>query len=199
MLHHQLKQAVETHLSEGNRCRFESIMGSWGGVGSLRVDVHYYRKGRSYYVECETRPNIKRLRKKGEKRKGYRRRTDYNLIVPSTEFTKKDWTLLRGFFDKVYSYDVALDEINDVVDLRTLGRVRDLVLDVAMPFFKSPGYKEFSRFFWKRKNRVNTFLYYQLHCLRCCMGRGRVIYFCRYDTCQTYKMFQGNKEPPELV
>lgn len=147
-----MKQAVETHLSEGNRCWFEDTMGSWGGEGSLRVDVHYYRKGRSYYVECETMPNIKRLRKKGEKRNGWGRRTDYNLIVPSTEFTKKDWTKLRGYFDLVYGYDVNQDKICFRKDLRRLGVLQDLVLDIWMPVRRSSRFKGMEWWFIRRKN-----------------------------------------------
>ena len=194
-----MKKAVETHLSEGNHCWFENTMGAWGGSGSLRVDVSYSRNRRHYYVECETRPNIKRLKKKGVKRKKYHRRTDYNLFVPSTEFCKREWMQLRGYFDKVYSYDEITDKIVNQVDLRTLGTLQDLILDYAMPFFRSPRYQEFSRFFWKRKNLVTTYLYHRLHCLRCCMGRGRGNYYCRYETCQTYKLFQGKKEPPVIV
>ena len=199
MLHLKLKKAVETHLSEGNNCRFESTMGPWGGSGSLRVDVTYSRNRRRYYVECETRPNIKRLRKKGEKRNKNYYRTMYNLIVPSSVFFKRDWRQLHGYFDNVYSYDESADLINDRVDLRTFGRLQDLILDRAMPFFRSPEYEGFARFFWIRKNRVKRYLENQITCLRCCMGKGRPIYYCRYNTCQTYKLFQGKKEPPELV
>ena len=147
-----MKQAVATHLSEGNHCWFEDTMGPWGGAGSLRVDVHYYRKGRSYYVECETRPNIKRLRKKGEKRKKCPWRTDYNLIVPSTEFTKKDWRQLRGYFDNVYGYDVTQDKIYQKMDLRRLGVLQDLVLDIWMPVRRSSKFKDIEWWFIRRKN-----------------------------------------------
>ena len=198
-LHLKLKKAVENHLAEGSRCRFESNMMPWGGSGSLRVDVQYTRNRRHYYVECETRPNISRLKRKGEKRKKCYYRTVYNLIVPASEFHKNDWSLLRGYFDNVYSYDEQCDEIDDRVDLRTLGSLQDIILDHAMPFLRSPEFREFCRFFWKRKNLALGFFRRRFWCLRCCMGKGRPMYYCGPGTCDTYSFFQGDKEPPKIV
>ena len=172
-------------------------MGSWGGAGSLRVDVRYTRNLRYYYVECEIRPNIKRLRKKGVKRKTCRRRTDYNLIVTASEFVKRDWRQLHGYFDKVYSYDETADEIIDQVDLRTLGRIQDLILDYAMPFFRSQRYKEFSRFFWKRKNLFIGYLRSWFACFRCCLGLDYVKWHCRYDFCIRTKLYRVAYQQPK--
>ena len=169
-LHLSLKEAVVKHLSEGNHCWFEDTMGAWGGAGSLRVDVFYVRKRRWVYVECETRPNIERLKKKGDKRNEHHKRTDYNLIVPSTEFVKRDWYELRGYFDKIYSYDVGLDEIVDHVDLRTLGGVQDFCLDFAMPIIRSREAKDLYWWLIRRKNGVCWRIRALIQCSSCKLG-----------------------------
>jgi hypothetical protein len=198
-LHLALKEAVKRHHAERNRCWEESVMGSWGGEGCLRVDVHYNRKRRYYYVECETKPNIRRLIEKGRKRNKYYRRTVYNLVVPETEYWKKNWRELSGYFDIIYSYNIEKERFTDKTDLRTLGNLQDLILDRLMPFLRSPEFKKFSRFFWKRKNIIVQFMYNLKLCIRCCMNHGRLVYFCRGDPCNVYRLIYGDKTPPEII
>lgn len=186
-LHLKLKKAVETHLAEGSHCWFESTMGPWGGSGSLRVDVQYTRNRRYYYFECETKPNISRLIHKGEKRKKCYYRTVYNLVIPTSEFNKNDWSLLRGYFDNVYGYDEQLDEIPDRVDLRTLGSLQDIILNRTMPFLRSPEFREFCRFFWKRKNLCR-------HCYNCLRGRSCPWPQCWDEPCILYKRLWGDPD-----
>jgi hypothetical protein len=196
-LHLALKEAVKLHLAEGSRCWEESVMGSWGGAGCLRVDIYYRRRNRYFYVECETKPNIQRLMEKGRKRNKYYHRTVYNLVVPEKEFWKKNWRELSGYFDIVYAYSLEEERFTEKMDLRTLGSLQDLVLDRLMPFLRSPSFKEFRRFFWKRKNLVIQYISDLKLCIRCCMNQGRHVYFCIGETCNVYGLIHGDKTPPE--
>ncbi|MFH2110734.1 MAG: hypothetical protein ABIJ47_05670 [Candidatus Bathyarchaeota archaeon] len=198
-LHIALKKAVERHMAEGSQCWFESLMVPWSGSGSQRADVQFMRRRRSIYVECETRPSIRRLREKGRRRNQSPWADVYVLVVPETQYSRHDWRQLRGLFDKVYAYSAEEDRFTESVDLRPLGALRDAVLDAAMPVIRSPKFRAFYRFFWIRKNRAVRRLRDRARCIRCCMGKGRPRYYCVGETCETYRFFQHDKVPPDLI
>ena len=76
-------------------------------------------------MECETRPNIKRLKAKASLRKKLSYRNNYILITTKDEYNKHDWRQLRGHFDQIYAYDPKKDCITEMTDLRTLGCIQD--------------------------------------------------------------------------
>jgi len=196
-LHLALKNAVKRHHAQGSRCWYESNMQPWGGNGSQRADVQYYQNCRNYYVECETRPNINRLRDKGRRRNRYKKRGVYNLVIPESEYTRCDWRQLRGFFDKVYAYSVEEDRFTESLDLRALGFLQDLVLNLVTPLFMSPLFQGFYRPLWRRKNWVAVRLWKLGICVRCCMGGDMVNYYCWVEDCRMYRFLQKDKAPPE--
>jgi len=131
-LHKKMKASVETQLARGEYYRTEWFMGNMG-EDPLRVDAYYTRNKRYYLVECETRPNIKRLHEKARRRKRIPYRTVYILIVPINEYWKRDWRQLRGDFDQVYGYEEDSDTLREVTDLRVFGKAQDIFLDRWMP------------------------------------------------------------------
>ena len=161
--HLELKKAVKQHLSQGNYCHYESHMWSWGGKGSLRVDVHYVKNKRHYYVECETAPRLERLITKGEKRRKRYLGSLYNLIVPATTYNRIDWWRLSGYFDIIYFYSFEREEVVSKIDLRYFGGLRDLFLDLVTPIFRGQRAQDFYRSFWKRKNILKK-------CIQCLSG-----------------------------
>jgi hypothetical protein len=131
-----MKQAVEDQLAGGCYTRTEVEVGrGYRDSGYLRVDVKYHKNSRYFLVECETKPNIKRLIEKALKRKTIQYRTTYLLVVPHEETPKHDWGLLRGSFDKIYSYSNG--ELRQLYDLRRLGWLQDAALNLAMPVVRS--------------------------------------------------------------
>jgi len=182
-LHLALKDAVKRHHAGGSRCWYESHMLPWGNQGSLRVDVSYRRNKRSYYTECETKPNLSRLVEKGRRRREHYRRTVYNLVVPKSEYNKHDWTRLRGYFDQVFAYDIEKDEFTDAVDLRLLGPLRDAVLDITMPIYWSKEFQSTYRRVKYSENRVYWAVRVILQCSACRLGLPHPWGFCPKDDC----------------
>lgn len=127
---------------------------SWGGEGSLRVDVSYKMNHRHYYVERETKPNIKRLLEKGHRRKKCRKRINYPLVFPESEYGRHEWSKLRGCFDRVFAYRFEDDRFTEALDLRTFGGLQDLVLDLMTPPYMSPESQRLCRHLWRNKNYV---------------------------------------------
>lgn len=184
-LHITLKKAVERHQAEGNNCWYESTMGAWGGSGSLRADVHYYRKRRSIYVECETRPSMKRLLEKGLRRTQSPWGDVYNLVVPDAQYGRHDWRQLRGYFDKVYAYSVEEDRFTESLDLRTFGALQDAVLDILMPVIRSNKVTALTLWLVKQKNLYR-------HCIMCLRGRTDPWHWCWNEPCILYKRLWGD-------
>ena len=184
-LHVTLKKAVERHQAHGSYCWYESTIGPCSG--SLRADVHYHRKKRSIYVECETRPNMKRLHEEGLHRKQSPWADIYNLVIPETQFSRHDWSLLRGYFDKVYAYSVEEDRFTRSLDLRTLGGLRDAVLDATMPIIRSDQVKASYLWLVKKKNIYR-------HCVRCLRGATDPWYWCWNEPCILYKRLWGDPD-----
>ena len=182
-LHLALKDAVRRHHAGGCRCTYESHMLPWGREGSLRVDVYFCRRGRSIYTECETRPNMERLREKGRRRNTYYYRTVYRLVVPKQEYAKHDWRRLRGYFDAVYAYDVEADSFTDSVDLRLLGPLRDLALDLLMPIYWSRELQTVLRRITYGVNGLRWAVRSRLHCMACVLGIPHPWVFCPVMDC----------------
>ena len=128
-LHRDLKNAVLEHLVKGNNYWLEQVVGYTG----QRVDVAYISYKRHYLVECESKPGEMRLKAKGRTRNMLPYRNVYLLVMPLKEYHKRDWTTMRGSFDKVYSYDRDLGVLVEEIDLRRFGWVRDLVLNLFTP------------------------------------------------------------------
>jgi hypothetical protein len=75
-----MKDAVIRDLPKESRYRTEYTL-SLRGKGSIRVDVWYKKKKRNYLVECETRPNIGRLVKKGKRSKNINLRSMHMNVI----------------------------------------------------------------------------------------------------------------------
>lgn len=160
-LHLKLKQATST-LSNGNHCSYECRY----LYGDLRVDVRFKRKHRTYLVECETNPNIKRLKDKGRRRKRIKQRNVYILIAPKEKLDKLDLDKLRGCFDQVYGYESITGALNLYRDLRVNGKLRDKVLDKTYPYYVeqvAPLLYKASLRYIKIRNMVKG----RLHCYCC--------------------------------
>ena len=185
-LHKTLKEAVKTHHATGCRCQEENYMGS-GGRGSLRVDVCYMLRHRYYLVECETKPNIPRLLEKGRRRNSIHYRTVYVLVVPFNEYVKKNWAELRGYFDLVYAYDLNEDRFTAKQDLRTLGALQDMVLNVLMPVFRSERFQTLLWWLRKKKNLCQ-------HCYNCLRGKSSPWPQCWYKPCIFYRQLLGKPD-----
>jgi hypothetical protein len=153
---------------------------------SLRVDVEYTQNMRDYMVECETRPNMRRLKAKGVNRKKIESRNMYILIVPIGEYCKKDWSQLKGYFDKVYGYDEDIDSMAAVMDLRKLGFLQDIFLDHWMPIRRTV-IKDAYRWLRLNKNLVLNGLRRVVQCTLCELGVSSPWEFCpRYDCPRSY-------------
>ena len=120
---------------------------------SPRVDMEYKHHMRYFLVECETRPNMRRLKAKGLDRKKIKQWNNYILIVPTSEYLKHDWNELRGYFDQIYSYDVTSDTMTLATDLRILGSLRDVFLDHWMPIRRTK-VKHAYQWFTRNKNKA---------------------------------------------
>lgn len=179
-LHLSLKEAVKCHHAGENRCWTEVVHG-YVREGSLRVDVKYVKSHRYYLYECETRPNIKRLKEKGWKRSKLRYKTVYSLVVPESEYSKKDWKQLAGFFDLVYAYNVVEDRFTKKQDLRTLGGLQDFVLDLVMPIARSRWFVSARRWIYRNKN-------HGIGCVYCLLGKRYPLCWSSDDQCIIYKL-----------
>lgn len=184
-LHITLKNAVGEHLAVGSRCQYEAEMSPWSGRGSQRADVHYYRKSRSYYVECETRPNLERLREKGRRRLKSPWADAYILVVPEAQFGMHDWETLRGLYNEVYGYNVEENRFTCALDLRTLGALQDMTLDVVMPVVRNRRVRTFHSSIVRKKNIYS-------HCLNCLRGRICPWLRCLDEPCILYKRLLGD-------
>lgn len=184
-LHLCLKDAVKHHHAGVNHCSTESIQGVWGGEGSLRVDVMYVKNHRYYLYECETRPNLKRLKEKGRKRSKLHYKTVYSLVVPESMYHRKDWKQLTGYFDIVYSYHVGEDRFTGSQDLRTFGGLQDFVLDIVMPVVRSTWFVNARSWIFRKKNHF-------IHCVYCLLGKRFPLCWSSSDQCIFYKLIWGN-------
>ncbi len=66
-LHHAMKDAVIRDIAGDCMYSTEYMIG-YPEYGGLRVDVNITKNKRKYLIECETKPNIKRLIDKGKRR-----------------------------------------------------------------------------------------------------------------------------------
>ena len=175
-----MKSIVRRHF-KNEYLRFES---STGGTraNNLRVDVRYSQNSRTYLVECETRPNIKRLKAKASLRKKLHYRNNYILIVTDSEYRKHDWRQLRGHFDKIYSYDPEKDLITEMTDLRTLGLFQDFFLDLWMPIWITR-----LRYHWwvlyRNKNNLRRSIRELIQCSLCRRGLDSPWRYCPIYNC----------------
>jgi hypothetical protein len=185
-LHLSLKEAVKLHHAGGNHCWTEAVQG-YGGEGSLRVDVKFVKNHRYYLYECEIRPNIKRLKEKGRKRSKLHRKTVYSLVVPESEYSKRDWRQLAGFFDIVYAFNVGEDRFTGSQDLRTFGGLQDLVLDFVMPVVRSRWFVSARRWIYRNKN-------HGVGCVYCLLGKRCPLCWSSDDQCIFYKLIWGNMD-----
>jgi hypothetical protein len=183
-LHLSLKEAVKRHHAGINRCRTESLQG-WGGKGSLRVDLEFKKNHRYYLYECETKPNIKRLMEKGRKRAQLRHRTMYSLVVPESEYHRRDWKLLQGYFDIVYAYNEVEGKFTKSQDLRTLGGLQDFVLNIIMPIVRSS-------WFIDARHWINRNMNHLVGCVFCLLGKRCPLCWSSDDQCIIYKLLWGS-------
>lgn len=95
----------------------------------MRVDVEIDNHARRIHYEVELRPNIRKLQLKAAKHRRMGYRTGYHLVVPLVEFRKRDWSCLRGSFDKVHCFDTDEMRFIEVYDTRIFGGLQDAVLD----------------------------------------------------------------------
>ena len=180
-LHQAMKRAAVLYLADGCYCRREYTPKGRGSVG-LRVDIQFTRKMRDYMVECETRPSLGRLIKKGERRNRLRGRTIYILTVPEDQWGSVEWRRLRGYFDKVLAYDAEEDSFTFAQDLRTLGPLRDAALDVLMPVILSRRAKSTYHWLRIRKNLLKWNARALIQCTACKLGIETRWIFCpRYN------------------
>lgn len=167
-LHKLLKKAV-CRKYDGCYVRTEERRGA-GGDGYFVVDVYVSRNSRYYYFECETRPSMKRLMEKGEKRKGHLHRNTYTLVVPAELYPRHDWGQLRGYFDAVWAYDAEDEAFTHIHDLRLLGGLRDAALDIIMPLKRSYRYLKLRWVFKARYFRLKVTLWSFVQCAACKLG-----------------------------
>ena len=153
------------------------------GYSALIVDVNITKNKREYLVECETRPNIKRLVEKGKRRNSIRCRTVYILVVPMKWYQKLDWHLLKGYFDIVIAYNIEDDVFNGAIDLRFLGSLRDMFLNALVPVYKSDEAKSVIRWIKMKKNLLVYNIKGQIHCIACKHGIPTPWRFCPRDDC----------------
>ena len=181
-LHLDMKDAVIRDLAWDCRYYTEYSFGQRGYNG-LRVDVHYTKKKREYLVECETRPNIKRLIDKGKRRNSIQDRTVYILVVPLRWIQKLEWRRLKGYFDLVIPYNVESGVLGRSYDLRFLGSLRDDFLDALMPVYKSQ--EVYDIYWWVviRKNFLKWFLRGIVQCSLCRRGVPTPWEFCPKNDC----------------
>lgn len=177
-LHLAMKQAIIRDLVLDSWYKTEYSYGR-----SLRVDVMFYRKSRSYLVECETHPSFARLLEKGRRRNGLGRRTVYILVVPVEAYPGRDWGQLRGYFDQVYSYDPQRGALIRRLDLRTLGPPRDLALNALLPIYYSKRFKSITRWFRHRKNGLHWKLRELVQCTMCKLDLESPWVFCPIEDC----------------
>lgn len=131
-----MKYAVEQQLTSQCYTRTETEVGrGYRDSGYLRVDVKYRKYNRDHLVECETKPNIKRLIGKAEKRHMLGYRNSYLLIIPSEEYPKYDWSRLKGYYDMIYTYSEGTLRLRR--DYRRLGFLQDTVMGLIMPVVES--------------------------------------------------------------
>jgi hypothetical protein len=180
-LHLAMKEATIRDICKDSKYWTEYMFG-WRGLGGLRVDVNFTRNRREHLVECETRPNMKRLIEKGKRRNKIRYRTVYMLVVPFKWYKKQDWTQLIGYFDIILAYDVGEDAFAERMDLRFLGSLRDTILDIIVPIYRSEAAQSI---YWKivvRKNRIQSAVRTLIQCTTCKLDIETPWIFCsKYD------------------
>ncbi|MFC1803959.1 hypothetical protein ACFL0D_08360 [Thermoproteota archaeon] len=181
-LHLAMKDAVIRDLVDDGRYSTEYLYG-YRGSGALRVDISYTKNKREYLVECETRPNIKRLIDKGKRRNEISYRTMYILVVPSEYYHRIDWRQLHGYFDIIFTYEIDRDMLTERQDLRFLGSLRDVFLNVLVPVYKSNETQSVSRWLVIRKNLLVYELRGYLHCTACKLDIPTPWIFCPRDDC----------------
>lgn len=181
-LHHAMKDAVIRDLVGDCWYKTEYTINRYGAAG-LRVDVSYTKNKRRYLVECETRPNIERLVDKGRRRNNIPYRTMYILVVPSEFYHMIDWGRLRGYFDIIFAYDVDRGMLTEGQDLRFLGSLRDVFLDLWVPFYKSKETQSVYWWFKIRKNLLVCKVRGYVHCTACKLGIPTPWIFCPRHDC----------------
>lgn len=179
-LHIAMKDAVKRMLAGESRTWIEYSASRFDN--RLRVDIHYTKNKRDFLVECETKPNIKRLIKKGKRRNSLTYRNTYILIVPSKHFEKHDWLRLRGYFDIVLAYDIRLDRFSMKRDLRLFGSLQDRIFDLATPIYRGRRARNLYWSCYRSKNLILYSLRDFIHCKACKLGIETPWIFCpKYD------------------
>ena len=181
-LHRSMKDAAITHLAKDCRYWKEYTHGIRGDA--LRVDVMINKNGRRYLVECETRPNIERLMDKGRRRNKIRGRNLYVLVVGEEWFDRLDGGRLRGFFDIVQAYNSETHRFTDRRDLRTLGTLRDSVLDIMVPLIKAERTQAVIWWIRTTKNQLKWRIIDYLQCTSCKLGIPNPWIFCPSSDCE---------------
>jgi hypothetical protein len=149
----------------------------------LRVDVYYIKNKRRFLVECETKPNLKRLTNKGKRRNSLTYRNTYILIVSSEHFDKHDWWRLKGYFDTVLAYNIELDVFSAKIDLRLFGLFQDRVFNLVTPIYRSRSARDLYRFCWRTKNRIIYSFRGFIQCRACKLGIETPWVFCPKFDC----------------
>jgi hypothetical protein len=188
-----MKASIMKHRAKGDYYKTESTM-IRSSEATLRVDVYYRSHMRYYLFECETKPNIKRLKAKGNKRKQISNNNMYILIVPAEQYLRKDWKQLRGYFDQVICYDEETDNYSAMMDLRILGKLQDIFLDHWMPV-RCTLVKDTYWWLRIRKNLVKTAIRMVVQCSMCKMGIESPWMFCIRNNCP----LQSSLYPRERV
>jgi hypothetical protein len=182
-----MKHAAERLLAGDSKTWIEETIGK-PMESRLRVDVSYRKNKRFFLVECETKPNTKRLIDKGKRRNRLGYRTTYILIVPVSNYRKNDWSSLRGYFDIIYAYDEEHESFTQYRDLRFLGPLQDRLLNLFMPIYKSRHLEDLYWFIMIRKNRVKWALREIIQCNACRIGIDTIWEYCPTMRCPYFEL-----------
>lgn len=179
-LHLSMKDAIMHHHAQNCISEKESTYGKPGET--LRVDVRINRNDRRFLFECETMPNLKRLKDKGRRRNLIRYRNVYILVVTEAWYHRLDWGQLRGYFDIILAYNVDSGSFTHRRDLRKLGPQCDSLLDVLVPIYYA---KRTQDAMWYVKRRINRVRYSTTafrQCTCCKLGLPTPWHCCPMDT-----------------
>ena len=174
-----MKDAVIRHLVGDDRYWTENTI--W--LNTLRVDVEYVKNRRRFLVECETRPGIKRLIAKGKHRNRVPYRNVYILVVTAEWYRRLEWWRLKTYFDLILVYDVEREQFTDRRDLRFMGWLRDVALDMIVPIYNGERLQHSIHLINRGKNRLKWRVRGFLHCSMCKLGIPSPWLFCPRNDC----------------
>ena len=107
----------------------------------------------------------------------------YILVVPNEWYQKLDWGQLKGYFDLVIAYNVESGVLNDSIDLRFLGSLRDCFLDILIPVTKSDEAESIIRWIRLSKNRLVYTVRGHVQCIACKHNISTPWIFCPRNDC----------------